>query len=73
MATNSDGGEDGPHWVTNSNGASASHYHADKTCSRVQQPDRYRNRDQAYIEFHDLEPCPYCHDHLSRPLDGEPE
>jgi hypothetical protein len=73
MATNSDGGdsEDGPFWVTISAG-SPSHYHASKGCSRVQRPDKYRNRDHSYVEFHDLDPCPYCHDDLSRPLDGEP-
>ena len=68
MATNSDGGEDGPHWVTNSNGATPDAYHATRDCPRVQQPDKYRDRDPSYIEFHGLEECSFCHD--DPPEDG---
>jgi len=47
-------------------------YHATTDCSRVRKPDRYRDRDQSYIDFHDLERCPWCHEDLERPIAGEP-
>jgi hypothetical protein len=47
-------------------------YHATKDCSRVRKPDRYRDRPRSYIDFHDLDRCPFCHDDLERPIDGDP-
>lgn len=58
------------YWVSIS--GSPTTYHASKSCSRVRKPDRYRDRDQSYVTFHDLDRCPWCHDDLERPIAGEP-
>jgi len=55
-------------WVTIS--GAPSWYHATKDCSRVCKPDRYRDRPKSYIDFHDLDRCPWCHEDLDRLIDG---
>jgi len=47
-------------------------YHITKECSRVRKPEQYRDRDTSYIEFHEIDPCPFCHPDLDRPIDGDP-
>lgn len=36
-------------------------YHSTEKCSRIQKPEHTRERSAHYVEWHDLEPCEYCH------------
>lgn len=38
----------------------AAWHHDPENCERVNKPDRHVPREDEYIEYHGLEPCPFC-------------
>lgn len=37
-------------------------YHSTRECERLRNPEDARDRSEHYVEWHDLDPCEYCHD-----------
>jgi len=35
-------------------------FHSSKQCERIDDPGRFFERDDRYVEWHDLDPCPFC-------------
>lgn len=40
--------------------SSTTHYHTDESCRYLQETRNYRERSDRYIEWHELDECPYC-------------
>lgn len=46
-------------------------HHDPENCERVNKPDRHVPRGKEYIQYHDLDPCPYCVPGLKPDRDDE--
>lgn len=54
--------DDQTYLVPTGNHAHLEHYHATRECPRLKQPDKAVDRSPAYVNYHNLDPCSFCHD-----------